>query len=359
MTFSALLQTVPVRPSMQSSDADPVDGQDASSTPRLSRTASAASSSSSSESSRLFASGRLGLVNSISPEQALTHLVKAMLGTGLLSLPLAFKHAGLWVSAAYCLARINPHHWVVQLGLLLLIVICVVCLHTMRMVVHASHFVCQRYTQSHFVIVLLIMRLRACRKGVEFVDYANIMRFCVEAGPGWIRQWGYFAKLAPHASPSSAPHSLQTAGECEHVHLPTGLLLRLLRLHERQFAGCVSAIVMQFSLPTAWDGDCCLQFFSKNTQLDVSMAVWMLILLVPMLAICSIRQLRILAPFAYLANGVYVVALLIVLIYLFTNLRPVDSVPAVGRLRDLPLFFGTVLFAFEGVAVVRDDASKG
>uniref|UniRef100_A0A914NYR1 Amino acid transporter transmembrane domain-containing protein n=1 Tax=Meloidogyne incognita TaxID=6306 RepID=A0A914NYR1_MELIC len=33
----------------------------------------------------------------MSPDQALFSLVKVMLGTGLLSLPLAFKHSGLWV----------------------------------------------------------------------------------------------------------------------------------------------------------------------------------------------------------------------------------------------------------------------
>jgi hypothetical protein len=36
--------------------------------------------------------------NSISSEQAFVHMIKAMLGTGLLSLPLAFKHSGLYVS---------------------------------------------------------------------------------------------------------------------------------------------------------------------------------------------------------------------------------------------------------------------
>ena len=36
--------------------------------------------------------------SSISPDQALIHMIKVMMGTGMLSLPLAFKHSGLFVS---------------------------------------------------------------------------------------------------------------------------------------------------------------------------------------------------------------------------------------------------------------------
>uniref|UniRef100_A0A8R1EJ50 Phosphoglucomutase-2 n=1 Tax=Caenorhabditis japonica TaxID=281687 RepID=A0A8R1EJ50_CAEJA len=109
-----------------------------------------------SEDSSLF-QDRLPTENSITPEQAFIHMVKAMLGTGLLSLPLAFKHSGLF------------------LGLILTIVICLICLYCMRQVVFAAHFVCNR-------------------NGRDLIDYANIMRGAVEMGPPWIKRRGYFFK---------------------------------------------------------------------------------------------------------------------------------------------------------------------
>jgi len=66
----------------------------------------------------------------------------------------------------------------------------------------------------------------------------------------------------------------------------------------------------------------------------------MLILLVPILSICSIRRLDILAPFAQVANVIYLVAVAIVVYYFFHHLRPVTSLQKLGRLEDLPLFFG-------------------
>lgn len=70
------------------------------------------------------------------------------------------------------------------------------------------------------------------------------------------------------------------------------------------------------------------------------------------MAICSIRQLSSLAPFAFAANMIYLTAVGIVIYYFLTHLQPTSNVTKVGRLEDLPLFFGTVMFAFEGVSVV-------
>uniref|UniRef100_A0A914WXT1 Amino acid transporter transmembrane domain-containing protein n=1 Tax=Plectus sambesii TaxID=2011161 RepID=A0A914WXT1_9BILA len=105
---------------------------------------------------------RVKTPHSLSPEKALIHLMKGMMGTGLLSLPLAFKHAGLWA------------------GFVLLIIICSISLLCMRQVVLAANYICSR-------------------TGRESIDYANAMRSAVELGPSWLSSHGYTAKQAVNA----------------------------------------------------------------------------------------------------------------------------------------------------------------
>jgi proton-coupled amino acid transporter len=230
-----------------------------------------------SEESHLFAD-RPKTSTTITPEQAFIHMVKAMLGTGLLTLPLAFKHSGLY------------------LGLFLLVIICAVCLYCMRLVVFAAHFICKR-------------------NGRELIDYANIMRGAVEAGPTWICSRGYFFKQVVNVNVFIAQ-----LGFC-----------------------CVYFVFMADNL---------MDFFAQNANIYIPKSVWMILLLVPILAFCSIRKLSILAPFAFAANMIYLVAVGIVIYFFITHLQPTSNVVRFGKITDLPLFFGTVMFAFEGVCVI-------
>ncbi|KAK6101228.1 Transmembrane amino acid transporter family protein [Brugia pahangi] len=222
--------------------------------------------------------------NSLSPEQAFAHMVKAMLGTGLLSLPLAFKHAGLW------------------LGLVLMVILCAICLYCMRLVVYAAHYICRR-------------------NGRDVIDYANVMRSAVESGPTWISIHGYFFKQLLNINMFCAQ-----LGFC-----------------------CVYFVFMADNVQS---------FFDMNTIIHMPRSVWMVLLLIPILSICSIRHLNKLAPFALLANCLYLSAVFILLYFFFTHLKPSSGFPAIGQIENIPLYFGTVLFAFEGVAVILPVESR-
>ncbi|TKR64576.1 hypothetical protein L596_025084 [Steinernema carpocapsae] len=216
--------------------------------------------------------------NSLTPEKATIHLVKSMLGTGLLSLPLAFKHAGLY------------------LGLILVFVISGICLYCMRQVVYCAHYIC-------------------ARNGREMIDYANIMRGAIEAGPSWLNRRGYFFKQLVNVNMFIAQ-----LGFC-----------------------CVYFVFM---------ADNAQDFFLKVAGIDLPKSVWMAILLIPIMIVCLIRNLNYLAPFSNAANFFYLLAVAIITYYFITNLKSTSEVAKVGEISNLPLFFGTVMFAFEGVCVI-------
>lgn len=80
--------------------------------------------------------------------------------------------------------------------------------------------------------------------------------------------------------------------------------------------------------------------------------VHMLILLTPLILICYIRNLKLLAPFSQLANIITFIGIAIILYYIFDDLPPISSAKLVGGAQSFVLYIGTTLFALEAVGVV-------
>ena len=81
--------------------------------------------------------------------------------------------------------------------------------------------------------------------------------------------------------------------------------------------------------------------------------IYIAILVLPVILICSIRNLKYLSPFSILANILEFVGLGIIFYFIFSEPLPsTDSVPSFASPRKFPLFFGTAIFAFEGISVV-------
>lgn len=78
----------------------------------------------------------------------------------------------------------------------------------------------------------------------------------------------------------------------------------------------------------------------------------MLILLVPLILICYIRNLKLLAPFSQAANVITFIGIAIILYYIFDDLPPISSAKLVGSAQSFVLYIGTTLFALEAVGVV-------
>ncbi|CAH1123042.1 unnamed protein product [Ceutorhynchus assimilis] len=108
-------------------------------------------------------------------------------------------------------------------------------------------------------------------------------------------------------------------------------------------------------------GFCCVYivFISENIKqvldyygyvLDVHLH--MAIIILPILLTALIRNLKYLAPFSTLANVLMCVGIIIVLYYASQDLPDVTERRYVANWQQLPLFFGTAIYAFEGIGLV-------
>lgn len=79
----------------------------------------------------------------------------------------------------------------------------------------------------------------------------------------------------------------------------------------------------------------------------------MAIILLPIMLTALIRNLKFLAPFSTLANALMIIGILIVLYYATQDLPNVEERQYMAKLSQLPLFFGTTIYAFEGIGLVR------
>lgn len=88
------------------------------------------------------------------------------------------------------------------------------------------------------------------------------------------------------------------------------------------------------------------------TPEQYSVVTYCTILLLPLIAINSIRNLKLLAPFSSLANVITFVGLAITMYYILLDFPSLSEREPFGSARNYALYFGTTLFALEAVGVV-------
>ncbi|CAH0546703.1 unnamed protein product [Brassicogethes aeneus] len=215
----------------------------------------------------------------------LIHLLKGSLGSGILSMPLAFANSGLYF------------------GLISTFTIGLICTYCVHILVKSAHTLCRR------------MR-------VPSLGFADIAETAFLAGPKAFHQWAKFAKA------------------CINLFLVIDLL------------GC-----------------CCIYvvFVAKNVKQVVDFyaaddykfdtRIYMAACLLPLLLFNSIKKLKYLSPFSMIANILMAVGLSITFYYILTD-NPTEEQKAERVVENIvspihwPMFFGTVIFALEGIGVV-------
>ncbi|XP_075229249.1 proton-coupled amino acid transporter-like protein acs [Lycorma delicatula] len=116
---------------------------------------------------------------------------------------------------------------------------------------------------------------------------------------------------------------------------------------------------VNFFIITTHLGFCCVYFvFISSTSkqvmhfygIDFSVRLHMVICLFPIIALSMIRTLKLLVPVSLISNVLMTFGICGTVYIMGFDFPPISSRPYVGD--NIPLFFGTVMFAFEGIGLV-------
>ncbi|XP_031342102.1 proton-coupled amino acid transporter-like protein pathetic isoform X2 [Photinus pyralis] len=108
-------------------------------------------------------------------------------------------------------------------------------------------------------------------------------------------------------------------------------------------------------------GFCCVYFvfvaanlhdIVKHYFVDINVHWYLFIILFPMVFINWVKNLKYLTPVSLFAAILTVSGLIITFVYVLQDLPKIETINAVSTWVQLPLFFGTAIYAFEGIGMV-------
>lgn len=236
---------------------------------------------------------RLGERNTTTWFQTLIHLLKGNIGTGLLGLPLAVRNAGL------------------LMGPLSLLVIGVVAVHCMGILVKCAHHFCHRLNKP-------------------FLDYGDTVMHGLEASPSaWLRGHAHWGRRA----------------------VDFFLLVTQLGFCCAYFVFLADNVKQVVEAANGTSSSCQA---NQTAVLAPSMdsRLYMLAFLPCLVLLVFVRSLRVLSVFSLLANVSMLVSLVVIYQFLVQGIPDPSRLPLVASWKTYPLFFGTAMFAFEGIGVV-------
>ncbi|CDW52144.1 Aa trans domain containing protein [Trichuris trichiura] len=242
---------------------------------------------------RQFHSARAKLPSGVTDEQAMMNLIKAVIGTGILSLSQAFHNSGLW----FALILVVFTNW-----------INVLCL---RKMIRCAHIICKRYITIAGDIPNV--RLLTFSTGRTAVDYGEMGELAVALGPQRFRRHAHLFREA------------------------INIFLYLL-----QFGSC--------SVYFIFAAENIRQVADPKGYLPI--VAYIAFLLPVELLLCSIRQLKWLAVPSTIANLLYLTAFGILFYYIFDNMPDWRRLPAVQNPAMWPLAFGSIMFAFSSAGTI-------
>ncbi|XP_021190190.1 proton-coupled amino acid transporter-like protein pathetic [Helicoverpa armigera] len=128
----------------------------------------------------------------------------------------------------------------------------------------------------------------------------------------------------------------------------------------RPYAKTMKNIVSVFLVITQL-GFCCVYFLFVATNLqdtmhffhiNLSVHAYLALLFPPILALAMVKNLKYLTPVSLVASIMTAWGLVITFYYILQDLPATNTVDAFSSWHQLPLYFGTAIYAFEGIGVI-------
>ncbi|KAL0902795.1 hypothetical protein ABMA27_000589 [Loxostege sticticalis] len=128
----------------------------------------------------------------------------------------------------------------------------------------------------------------------------------------------------------------------------------------RPIAPSMKLLVNAF-LCTTQLGFCCVYivFIANNVKMicdfygvEVDLSIHMIIVVIPVLLACMVRNLKYLTPFSTIANIMMAIGVSVVVYEASRDLPPISDRDYIANWQQLPLYFGTAVYAFEGIGLV-------
>ncbi|XP_071522387.1 proton-coupled amino acid transporter-like protein pathetic [Panulirus ornatus] len=174
-----------------------------------------------------------------------------------------------------------------------------ICIHCMQILLKSSRALCRR-------------------AGVTALSYEQTVKMAFQLGPEGARRW------------------------CRPLVLTTVTFLVL-----TQVGFC--CVYFVFIPQNIWQAVECI----TPGGTGITTLGYMSITIIPILLLCYIPDLKYLVPLSVVAGMVQMIALIIIFYYVLRDLPQVqEQVPAWAGWSSLPLYFGSTIFAFEGIGLV-------
>ncbi|XP_016967587.1 proton-coupled amino acid transporter-like protein CG1139 isoform X4 [Drosophila biarmipes] len=170
----------------------------------------------------------------------------------------------------------------------------IICTHCMHMLVGCSHELCRRFQQPS-------------------LDFSEVAYCSFESGPLGLRRYSTLARR---------------------------IVTTFLFITQIGFC-CVYFLFVALNIKDVMD-----HYYKMPVQ------IYLLIMLGPMILLNLVRNLKYLTPVSLVAALLTVAGLAITFSYMLVDLPDVHTVKPVATWATLPLYFGTAIYAFEGIGVV-------